>query len=171
MDITATILAELLASVVGIFIGTLLALFLDRYNERRRLRQRSKVVLRSLSQESSENYQTIKNAKAAYFKNPWGKSFYLSTVAWETALGGGDLPAVIGFELTDAISAQYALYTRIRYYVDLLTQLWFAPSDVAGYDQIRRGFNRAIVDAMSKAIGRQAALMGQIEQEIGERKL
>lgn len=161
-----TIFADVVASLIGIFIGTLLALYIDRQNARRRLRRRSKVVLRSLALELQENYRTVKDAKAAYLKNPWGKSFYISAVAWETTLAGGNLPAVIGFELADAISAQYALYIRIRYYVNLLTQLWFAPSDVAGYEQIRRGFNQAIVASMTKAISQHSALMSRIERDL-----
>jgi len=74
------------------------------------------------------------------------------------------LPDVIGFELTDVISAQYALLTRMRYYVDLLTRLWFAPNDVTGYEDMQRGFNRAIVGAMSQALNRHTALVGQIEK-------
>jgi len=171
MDFATTVFSDVVASLVGIFIGTLLALYIDRRNAHRRLRRRSKVVLRSLALELNEDYQTIKDAKAAYLKNPWGKSFYLSTVAWETALAGGDLPAVIGFEMADTISAQYALYIRIRYYVDLLTQLWFAPSDVAGYDQIRRGFNQAIVAAMTRAIGQHAAVMSRIERDLKARTM
>ncbi|MGD9101742.1 MAG: hypothetical protein PVF45_14770 [Anaerolineae bacterium] len=158
------IVAETIATLVGIFVGTLAALLMDRRNEQRRLRQRARTVLRSLAQELSENYKTIKDAKPAYVSTPWGKSFYVSTVAWETALSSGDLPDIIGFELTDAISAQYALLTRIRYYVNLLTQLWFAPNDVAGYEKMQQGFNRAIVEAMSQAISQHTALVGQIEK-------
>jgi hypothetical protein len=38
--------------------------------------------------------------------------------------------------LTDVISSQYALLVRIRYYVDLLTRLWFAPAEIQGYEEI-----------------------------------
>lgn len=39
-------IAETVASLVGIFVGTLLALAVDRNNERRRKRQRAKIILR-----------------------------------------------------------------------------------------------------------------------------
>jgi hypothetical protein len=42
------------------------------------------------------------------------------TSAWETATAGGNLPDIIGFELTDAISAQYALLVRIRDMVKMM---------------------------------------------------
>lgn len=158
------ILAETIATLVGIFVGTLSALLIDRRNERRRLQRRASVVLRSLAQELAENYKTIQSARPAYVNTPWGKSFYVSTAAWETAMSGGDLPDIIGFELTDSISAQYALLTRIRYYVDLLTRLWFAPSDITGYEDMQLGFKRAILAAMSQALKQHTPLMGQIEK-------
>ncbi len=52
----------------------------------------------------------------------------------------------------------------MRYYVDLLMRLWFAPNDVTGYEDMQRGFNQAIVDAMSQVLNRHTALVGQIEK-------
>jgi hypothetical protein len=161
---TGSIVVETVATLVGIFIGTLAALVIDRRNERRRLRRRARIVLRSLAQELDENFKTIQKAKPAYASTPWGKSFYISTVAWETALAGGDLPAIIGFELTETISAQYALLMRIRYYVDLLTQLWFAPPDVSGHEEMRHGFTRSIRETMSQVLSRHTGMMGQIQK-------
>jgi hypothetical protein len=161
---TGSIVVETVATLVGIFIGTLAALVIDRRNERRRLRRRARIVLRTLAQELDENFRTVQKAKPAYTSTPWGKSFYISTVSWETALAGGDLPAIIGFELTETISAQYGLLMRIRYYVDLLTQLWFAPHDVSGYEEMRRGFTRTIRETMSQVLSRHTAMMGQIQK-------
>jgi hypothetical protein len=166
MTITSGILVETIATLIGIFVGTLSALVIDRWNQRRRLRRQARVVLRSLSQELSENFKSIQNARPAYASTPWGKSFYVSTVAWETALAGGDLPNTIGFGLTDLISAQYALLARMRYYVDLLTQLWFTPQDIPSRDEIRHGFHKAITETMSKAIRQHTSVMRQIEQAI-----
>jgi uncharacterized membrane protein YccC len=162
-EISSTIIAETIATLIGIFVGTLAALTADRRNERRRKQRRARVVLRSLSQELSESYHTLQTARSAYLRTPWGQSFYISTIAWETAMAGGDLPDIIGFELTDAISAQYALLVRIRYYVDLLTQLWFAPDEIQGYEEIRRGFHRAILEAMNQAINRHPNVIKQIK--------
>jgi hypothetical protein len=131
MEISGNIIAETIATVVGIFVGMLTALATDRYNERRRKRRRAKTILRSLSQELGDNYSALRSVRTAYLETPWGKSFYVSTIAWETALSSGDLPDIIGFELADAISTQYALLVRIRYYVDWLTQTVLLHSHLA----------------------------------------
>ncbi len=162
METLSKVITETIATLVGMFVGTLAALATDRYNERRRKRRRAKIILRSLSQELDDNCHTLRVVKPAYQKTSWGKSFYISTIAWETAVSSGDLPDIIGFELTDVISTQYALLVRIRYYVDLLTRLWFAPTEIQGYEDIRRGFNRAIVQTMHQAINSHPEVMGQI---------
>lgn len=159
MDITTRILTDVVGTLIGIFVGTLAALATDRYNERRRNRRRAKIVLRSLAQELNENYETLRAVKPTYQSKPWGKSFYVSTIAWETALSSGDLPTIIGFELTDVMSAQYALLVRIRYYVDLLTRLWFAPAEIQGYEEIRKGFRQMIVKTMNQAMNSHSEVM------------
>lgn len=169
MDFSGSIVSETIATLVGIFVGTLAALATDRRNEQRRKRRRAKTILRSLSQELSDNYKTLRDAKPVYLSTPWGRSFYISTIAWETVLAGGDLPDIIGFELTDSISAQYALLVRIRYYVGLLTQLWFAPAEIPGYEDIRRGFHRQIVETMNRAISRHTEVIRQIGQAVKEK--
>ncbi|MCP4537283.1 MAG: hypothetical protein GY832_09060 [Chloroflexi bacterium] len=159
MDIITRLLLDVVGSLIGIFVGTLAALAADRYNERRRNRRRAKIILRSLAQELNENYETLRTAKPTYQSKPWGKSFYISTIAWETALSSGDLPEIIGFGLADAISAQYALLVRIRYYVNLLTQLWFAPTEIQGYEDIRKGFRQVIVKTMNQAMSNYSEVM------------
>ncbi len=166
MEISSTIIAETVATLIGIFVGTLAALTTERRTERRRKRGRAKVVLRALSQELSDTYHTLQAARPAYLRTPWGQSFYISTIAWETALSGGDLPDVIGLELTDTISAQYATLVRIRYYVGLLTQLWLAPAEIEGYQEIRHGFHQAILEAMNQAISRHPQVTKQIKKAL-----
>lgn len=161
--LSGELIAEAVLTLVGIFAGSLAALALDRWNERRQMRRRAKSVLHSLLQELRDNYKALQDAKPAYANTPWGRSFYLSTVTWETAGAGGDLPDIIGGELADAIASQYALFVRIRYHVDLLTRLWFAPADIPGYDDIRQGFRQAILDAMNQALGQQAAMLDKIK--------
>jgi hypothetical protein len=151
----------MIATLVGIFVGTLAALAADRYNERRRKRQRAGVILRSLVKELEENHATLKAVKPAYQRTAWGKSFYLSTIAWETALASGDLPAIIGDGLTDAFSSQYALLVRIRYHVGLLTQLWFAPAEIEGREDIRKGLTKSILDAMNQAINQHPEVLAE----------
>ena len=164
MTIPGDILAQAALTLVGIFVGTLAALATDRRNEQRQVRRRARVILRSLLQELCDNATVLQNVKPSYTGTPWGRSFYLSTIAWETALAGGDLPSVIGFELADLIAAQYALFVRIRYHVDLLTRLWLAPADIEGYEEIQRGFRGAIVEAMNQAISRHAGVVERINE-------
>jgi hypothetical protein len=166
MDYTGSFLTEISATLVGIFVGTLAAMAVERHNQRQRKRQRAGIILRSLMQELSANMNTIKNVRQAYLSTPWGKSFYVSTTSWETAVSSGDLPDIIGFEMADSISAQYALLVRIRYYVDLLTRLWFAPSDIPGYEEKRKGFNDAITESMNQAMQKYTGLLHQMEKAI-----
>jgi seryl-tRNA(Sec) selenium transferase len=155
---------ETIAALIGIFVGTLAALAVDRGRERRRKDKRAKVILRSLAQELNENHNTLQSVRSAYIATPFGKSFYVNTVAWETAMYSGDLPDILGDDLTDALTDQYALLVRIRYYVDLLTRLWFAPTSIAGYEEIRRGFNTAIIETMNHAINNHDPLMSRISR-------
>lgn len=169
-DMASSFLVEIVAGLVGIFVGTLAALAVDRHKERRRNRQRARIILRTLEQELKENHRTLQMVRPVYLKQPFGKSFYLSTTAWETAMASDDLPAIIGFALSDELAAQYGLFVRIRYHVNLLTQLWFAPTDIDGYTAIQRGLNRAIVEAMQQAIGGHIPLLGEIEEALRDRK-
>jgi hypothetical protein len=164
VDFPSSLVAETIASLIGIFVGTLAALAANRRNERRNRQRRAQVILRSLTSELRDNYHTVQAVRPAYLSTPWGQSFYISTSAWETAMVGGDLPDVIGFELMDTISAQYALLVRIRYYVDLLTQLWLAPVEIQGYQEIRHGFHRAILETMSEVINRHPQVIKHIQQ-------
>ncbi len=157
---------DIIGSLIGIFIGTLAALAMDRYNDRRRNRRRAQVILRSIAQELNENYETLRAVKPTYKSKSWGKSFYVSTIAWETALASGDLPDIIGFGLTDVISAQYALLVRTRYYVNLLTQLWFAPSEIKGYEEIQKGFRQNITSTMTQAMSNHPEVMRLIDSTL-----
>lgn len=156
------VLAEAMGAVIGVFVGTLLALAVDRRNQRLRRRERAKLVLRMISQELTENFNTLQQVRSAYFTTPFGKSFYVNTVAWETAIASGELSAIIGDDLTDSISDQYALLVRVRYYVDLLTRLWLTPPGIEGYEEIRRGFMQAIVETMNRAINKHDPLLALI---------
>jgi hypothetical protein len=158
----AELVTQTIATLIGIFVGTLSALTIDHYTERVRMRRRARSVLRSLAHELRTNYETLEGVQAAYQNTAWGRSFYISTTAWETAISSGDLPDIIGSELTDLVSAQYALFFRIRYYVDLLTRLWFAPSDIQGYDEMRGGFRKAILETITQALKQQSEVAHQM---------
>ena len=163
------ILVQTIASLVGVFVGALAALATNRHAIRNRHRQRARTLLRILSKELTENFETIHAVKPAYENTAWGKSFYLSTISWETALASGDLPEILGYELSDHLAMQYGWLARIRYYVDLMTRLWFAPTGIAAYEEIQRGFREAIVTAMEKAEAGHREVMQHISLE--ERKL
>ena len=159
LDFYNAVLVQTIASLAGVFIGALAALAINRHNTVRRHRQRARTQLRILAQELAENDDMLRAMRPAYEATPWGKSFYLSTIAWETALSSGDLPEILGYELADRLATQYGWLARIRYHVDLLTRLWMAPRDIEGYEEIRRGFRQAILAAMDQAIaGHQEVL-------------
>lgn len=141
---------ELLATLIGIFAGFLLALAADRYNEKRKNKLQASILLRSLEKELSENYNTIKNVRSDFISAPWGRSFYINTSAWDTALSSGDLPNIIGFELTDSLAEQYSYFIRSRYYVDLLTRLWFAPDNIQGYEEKRKVLTMPLLSPSTK---------------------
>jgi hypothetical protein len=162
--IPSELVTQTIATLIGIFVGSLSALTIDHYTERARKRRRAKIVLRSLAQELRANYKTLEDVKAAYQNTAWGRSFYISTTAWETVLASGDLADIIGVELTDLISAQYALFFRIRYYVDLLTRLWFAPNDIQGYEEMRGGFRKAIVETVTQALKQQSDIIHHLRE-------
>ena len=160
-----SVLIQTVASLVGVFVGALAALAMDRQNTRKRQRQRARTLMRVLSQELTENYETLLAAKPGYETTAWGKSFYLSTIAWETALASGDLPEILGYELADHLALQYGWLARIRYYVDLLTRLWLAPPGITGYQEIQQGFRQAILSAMEKAEAGHREVMQHIRRE------
>ncbi len=153
------LLVQAIASVTGVFFGVLAAMAIDRHNTRRRHQRRGQTLLRILSQELAENDLTLRTVREAYETTPWGKSFYLSTIAWETALASGDLPEILGYELSDRLATQYGWLSRIRYHVDLLTRLWLAPRDIPGYEEIQKGFRQAILLAMEQAMAGHAEVM------------
>lgn len=136
---------DLVLNLIVTFISLLAALQVDEYVERRRTRQRAKLILRELSDELGRNYRIITEAETNYRASPWGRSFYISTMAWENANSNSDLPDVIGPELADVLAHEYSVLFRLRYYVDLMTQLWLTPDTVEGYETIRQGFRENVL--------------------------
>ena len=63
----------------------------------------------------------------------------------------GDLADMLGIELADTIENQYRIFFRVRYYVDLMTQLWFAPVEIDGRAEIQEGFKNHIVTNLNQA--------------------
>jgi hypothetical protein len=87
----------------------------------------------------------------SYLYTDYGKSFYLGSIAWDTATSSGDLADILGIELADTIENQYRIFFRVRYYVDLMTQLWFAPVEIDGRAEIQEGFKNHIVTNLQQA--------------------
>ena len=160
-----SVMVETVASVVGVFVGALGAIAIDRANTRRQLRNRAQQVLHAIETEMRDNLNTLETVREAYAQTEWGKSFYVSTVAWETALAHGDLPEILGYDMTDALTEQYAQLARLRYYVGLMTQLWFAPREIDGYDAIRSGFRATINDTLQAVTHGHQALVARIVRE------
>lgn len=161
-------LPELIATLVGIFIGSLAALAANRRQVRKEKQRRKALTLRNLLDELEENYNALRAVERAYRETPYGKSVYISSIAWETAVSAGDLPDVIGAELADQIENQYALLLRLRYYVNLLTELWFAPRDIEGYERIRDGFRNNILSVLSRVLRHHGAVRDRIQQALDD---
>jgi hypothetical protein len=159
------ILPEMIATIVGVGIGGMGAL----YNSRRRNSvfklHRAKILLENLEQELCANMAVIDDAKKAYQNNHYGKSFYLNSNAWDTATGGGDLALVLGVELADAIEKQYGIYFRLRYYVDLMTQLWFASTEIDGRQEIEDGLRAHVLSDLDLCILGYPAVLDAITEK------
>ena len=145
------VLPEMIATIVGVALGGMGAL----YNSRRQVndvkQKRAKIFLKNLESEIAENMQVVNLALNSYLYTDYGKSFYLGSIAWDTATSSGDLADILGIELADTIENQYRIYFRVRYYVDLMTQLWFAPVEIDGRAEIQEGFKNHIVTNLQQA--------------------
>lgn len=158
MEITV----EFIAPLVGVFVGTLLALWIDHRNSQRNRVHRARILLESLQKELETNHDTVKRIRPAYQREPWGKSFYVETSAWETAIASGDVSDLLGQKIANELSVQYGRFVRMRYYVDLLTRLWFAPDTIDGAEEMRRGFHDNILRAMTEVVNHHRTVMSMI---------
>lgn len=162
MELFYQALPEMIATLIGVVVGGLGALYIERKRELMGVRKRARIILHNLYGELEDNYYALENAKPAYEATPYGKSFYISTIAWETATTGGDLPDIIGFELADIIENQYSILLRLAYYVDLMTQLWFAPDSIDGKTEMQEGFRQHIVNGLQESIEYHPYVIQQI---------
>ena len=145
------VLPEMIATIVGVGLGGMGAL----YNSRRQVNQvkekRAKIFLKNLESEIAENIQVVNLALHSYLYTDYGKSFYLGSIAWDTATASGDLADILGIDLADTIENQYRIFFRLRYYVNLMTQLWFAPTEIDGRAEIQEGFKNRIITNLKQA--------------------
>ena len=145
------ILPEMIATIVGVALGGMGALYNGRRQVNEVKQKRAKIFLKNLESEIAENMQVIDHALQTYLYTDYGKSFYLGSIAWDTATTSGDLADILGIDLADTIESQYRIFFRVRYYVDLMTQLWFAPVEIDGRAEIQEGFKNHIVTNLKQA--------------------
>ena len=132
MDLLYQALPEMIATLIGVVVGGVGALYIDSRRELSNKKKRAGIILYNIFGELKDNFLALEKARPAYEETSFGKSFYISTIAWETATTGGDLPDIMGFELADIIENQYSILQNLAYYVNLMTQLWFAPDSIEG---------------------------------------
>lgn len=162
MELLYDAMPEMIATLIGVVVGGLGALYIERKRELSSVRKRARIILHNLYGELEDNFYALKNAKPAYEETPYGKSFYISTIAWETATTGGDLPDIIGFELADIIETQYSILLRLGYYVNLMTQIWFAPDSIVGKKDMQEGFRKHIINGLQEGIEHHPYVIQQI---------
>ena len=152
MELLYQALPEMIATLIGVVVGGVGALYINRKQEQSSRKKRAKIILYNIYGELEDNFLALETAKPAYEQTPFGKSFYISTIAWKTATTGGDLPDIIGFELADVIENQYSILLNLGYYVELMTQLWFAPDSIIGKREMQEGFRKHIINSLHEAI-------------------
>ena len=158
------IAVEFIAPLVGVFVGTLLAWWIDHRNTQQNRAYRARILLESLQKELETNHDTVKRMRPAYQRERWGKSFYVETVVWETAIASGDVADLLGQKMANELSKQYGRFVRMRYYVDLLTRLWFAPDAIDGAEEMRLGFHDNILRTMTDVVNHHQLVMGMIRE-------
>ena len=165
---------ELIATLVGVTIGGTLAFTTERLRRRRAANQRARTVLHSIVHELELNHEVMTIARPDFKSTEYGKSFFIQTVAWETALASEQLPNIIGFRLADVISSQYGLLLKLRHYGDLMVKVWLTTPGIEGYREIQAGFRTIIAETMDQAMENHPDVMKQIrdhQQALRSRKL
>ncbi len=165
MSILVEALPELIATLVGVAVGGVGALFANRRAELFRKRKRAEIVLRNISQELLDGYNAMKAALPAFEQASGGVNFYISTIAWETAVASGDLPEIIGFELADEIENQYSTLFHLRYYLEQFSAVTLAAADTPGQATLKQSYRGAIIKGLKAAMQRHPAVIARIEAE------
>ena len=164
MDLIYDAIPELIATLTGVFVGGLGAMYIERQRELASKRKRARIILHNIYGELEDNFYALEGAKPAYENTSYGKSFYISTIARQTATTGGDLPDIIGYELADIIENQYSILLRLTYYVNLMTKLWFAPDSIIGKKEMQEGFRQQIMNGLQEGIEYHPYVIQKISQ-------
>lgn len=159
---------ELIAPLVGVSLGGFVAFGVERQRERRRCNQLAVTVLRSISQELRSNYDVTTSVLPQFQNSAFGKSFFLYTSVWDTVLSTDELADIIGYRLADVIAAHYGLLAKLRYYSDLLIQVWLAPRNIEGYSDICAGFRKVVLQTLVIAIENHPRVIEQIEIKLAK---
>lgn len=159
-------LPELIATLVGVAVGGTLAFAAENFRQRLTRHRQAYILLRSLARELHGNHEVIERALPHFRNTPFGKSFFLTTAAWETALSTEELPNIIGFRLADLISNHYGILARLRHYGDLMVSVWLTPEKVDGYENIQAGFRRIIIEAMEQVLEDYPVVIQAIDTEL-----
>lgn len=161
-------LPELIATLVGVAVGGTLAFTNENYRQRRHFDRQKYVILRTLARELTVNHDVI-NSVLPHFRNtPYGKSYFLNTSAWQTALATEELPNIVGFRLADIIGHHYNTLGRLQFYGELMVRVWLTHDDLEGYTEIQSGFRQIIVESLEHALDHYPKVMRAITDEIGE---
>jgi len=159
---------ELIATLVGVSLGGFAAFAAERHRERGRRSKLAVTVLRSISHELRTNFDVATRVLPHFQTTTFGKSYFLYTSVWDTVLSTDELADIIGYSLADTIAEHYGLLGKLRYYGDLLVQVWLAPSNIEGYSTIRAGFRQIIVQTLTVAIDNHPRVMKQIEKKLAQ---
>ncbi|MEM1229128.1 MAG: hypothetical protein AAGI15_01220 [Pseudomonadota bacterium] len=166
-DLLLDALPDLIATLIGVAIGGLGALLAGRAAERRRRRGRATTVLRTLKQEMMSCYQILTVVRDAGAQPQGQMNFYLSTSAWETANGGGDLPEIIGYRLAAAIERHYSMIFHLRHYVMQQSALDLSPPDNPNLRKLRSSYAAIIHQGVEAAMRNHPAAIAEIEEALG----
>ena len=145
-------LPEMIATIIGVALGGMGALYNSRRQFNEIKRQRARIFLKNLESEIKENMQLVELALQNYLEVDHGRSFFLGSIAWDTATIKGDLVDVLGIELADKTENQYRIFLRLSYYMDLMTQLWFGPTEIDDRSEIQGGFRIHVISILQQAM-------------------
>ena len=165
--------ANLLAdTIVALGIGILVAVWVQRREQRQSRRQEVKLALRSLKDELLLN-QTILQNTVAILGDQNNAARVLPTPeplvgAWQAALEGGILRAVEDYELLNALSSTYE---QLRYLNGKTALLWKLHYDstraLTGYQNLWRSLADHIVQTSERLSERIPGVVTKLDSELG----
>ncbi|MDC1528352.1 hypothetical protein N8600_04745 [Gammaproteobacteria bacterium] len=83
MDLLYQALPEMIATLIGLVVGGVGALYIDSRRKLSNKKKRAVIILYDIFGELEDNFLALEKAKPAYEETNYGKSFYISTIAWK----------------------------------------------------------------------------------------